>query len=195
MSELEDRFDWTVADAAVELGVVGDGTMYHATRERHVETILRDGLRTDPEANGILNPYPTERRHHWVDAFYGMRPVFLLTGPTVHETYYWEHGEDGKRETPIVLEVDVTGLRLLPDICTFENPVYVPLVPEGIGWSIEDLQRDECLKPLPELLRPYSQDGIVPYSVLMTDAAAAAIAATGTVAVLENIPPSRISRL
>jgi hypothetical protein len=56
------------------------------------------------------------------------------------------------------------------------------------------LQRDE-LKPLPEGLWPFAQDGVVPYPLLMTDAASAAIAATGTVAVLEDIPPSRISRL
>jgi hypothetical protein len=67
-------------------------------------SILRDGLRTDPDANGILNPYPTEQRLHWVDAFYGMRPVFLLTGPIVHETYYWEWGENDARETPVLLK-------------------------------------------------------------------------------------------
>jgi hypothetical protein len=188
-------FAWTVRDADGEIGVVGDGLMYHATRERHVPRILQEGLRTGAVAHGILDRWGVKDVEHWSDEFYGKRPVYLLTEKSIPRTYGWERHDQEEPDTTVLLEVDATGLRLLPDLVTFENPHHVLVLPDGIGWWSSYL----ATKPDPDQLPPqfvrYANDsGIIPYAVLVTDAAATAIAYTRTAAVLEDIPASRVSQ-
>jgi hypothetical protein len=181
-----------------QCGVPGDvwRTLYHGTRRRYVEAILRDGLRTGGIAHGILPP----QRPGPADEFYGRRPVFLALGPSVpRDSYEWEDWDgDEPPETPVMLEVDGRGLLLLPDLEHLRWPGGACLDYDGIYWydpyeTMPKLPPDRVPGRTPPELRPFQDDtGFIPWSVLMTDAAKAAIELTGTAAVLSDIEADRI---
>ena len=103
----------------MKVGFVVNQTLFHATREQHVEAILEKGLRTGAPADGILSA-PAGEDHN--DEFYGIRPVYLLLEPAISSTYQWERWpveeDEDDHDEPVLLEVDARGLRLLPDLAT-----------------------------------------------------------------------------
>lgn len=106
--------------------------MYHATRSEHVDRILAEGLRTGGVAHGVLDRWGENHAEHWIDEFYGTRPIYLLAEPAVPEGYEWERPGEEDPETPVLLAVDASGLRLLPDLCTLQLPHYVGIGADGI---------------------------------------------------------------
>ena len=150
--------------------------MYHSTSPDSVEEVLANGL----EAGGGRSVY-TDIHADWADDIYGTRPVFLSV-------------EKGKYKG-VPLEVDVSGLPLVADLASvadlgdtqprmdFEmGDGYVLVWDDGVG-------REE--------LSSISSDGAVVIGPMLkprSEAAMVAIKATGTAAVLEEIPPERIKQ-
>ena len=150
--------------------------MYHSTPEENVETILVDGLKV-----GADQSVYTGQHARWADRQYGTRPIFLSA-------------ETGQYEG-VPLKVDVTGLVLVADIASVSDlgtapPSMSASFKEGfmLKWS-KGTEPEELAgvlnsgrEAIKKMLDPNSEE------------AKAAIAATGTAAVLENIPAERISR-
>jgi hypothetical protein len=165
-----------------------------ATRPDYVPSILATGLRTDAVEWGILDRWGEELEKHWSDDFYGRRPVYLLMEPQIPANYNWHRERGEGYETPVLLSVDARGLRLLPDLVTFQNPHYVLVQEDGICWWDEWGDTDCDADSLPREFAPFAErNGKVLYSRLMTDAARTAIAFTKTAAVLADVPASRIA--
>ena len=150
--------------------------MYHSTPEENVEAILADGLKV-----GTGQSVYTGQHAQWADSQYDTRPVFLST-------------EAGQYEG-VPLKVDVTGLVLVADIASVsdlgsDRPSMSASFKDGLvlkwsrGTEPEELAGvlDNRGIAIKKMLDPGSEE------------AKAAIAATGTAAVLENIPAERISR-
>ena len=150
--------------------------MYHSTPEENVEAILADGLKV-----GTGQSVYTGQHAQWADSQYDTRPVFLST-------------EAGQYEG-IPLKVDVTGLVLVADIASVsdlgsDRPSMSASFKDGLvlkwsrGTEPEELAGvlDNRGIAIKKMLDPGSEEAV------------AAIAATGTAAVLENIPAERISK-
>jgi hypothetical protein len=190
------KFDWTIADAPKSAGVLAHGRMYHATQASNVPSILDSGLQTGGASQGILTRLDSRYRHHWSDDFYGMRPIYLLLEPVIPRMYGWPDSENGGDEEPVILEVDTSDVRLLPDLPTFEIPYFAFAGPRGVHWY--DRKRGMVERPdpsaVPPAFVPFADDvGVVPYEILATVAARIAIDFTKTAATLAQIPPSQIS--
>jgi hypothetical protein len=141
------KFDWTIADAPKSAGVLAHGRMYHATQASNVPSILESGLRTGGASQGILTRLDSRYRHHWSDDFYGMRPIYLLLEPVIPRMYGWPDSENGGDEEPVILEVDTSDVRLLPDLPTFEIPYFAFAGPRGVHWY--DHKRGMSNVPIP----------------------------------------------
>jgi hypothetical protein len=166
--------------------------MYHGTRARHVDAILEHGLKVGGVEHGIRRPHSDG----YTDDLYGIRPVFLSLVTTFDDSYEWEDFEADEPEMPVLLEVDVRTLRVLPDVEHLRIPLYAWVEGEGISWpdlrSAIGLRRDPSRTP--KTLAPYlNEDGFIPWHVLMNEAAEVAITLTRTVAVLSDIAPSLIA--
>jgi hypothetical protein len=122
-------FEWTIPDAETPVGFVANQTMFHATREEHVEAILKQGLLTGAPAYGALSA-PAGEDHH--DEFYGIRPVYLLLEPAISSTYEWAVEDDKEEDVePVLLEVDARGLTVVPDLATLEIPTTSGCAPRA----------------------------------------------------------------
>ena len=150
--------------------------MYHSTPEENVEAILADGLKV-----GTGQSVYTGQHAQWADRQYDTRPIFLSA-------------ETGQYEG-VPLKVDVTGLVLVADIASVsdlgsDRPSMSASFKDGLvlkwsrGTEPEELAGvlDNRGIAIKKMLDPGSEEAV------------AAIAATGTAAVLENIPAERISR-
>ena len=151
--------------------------MYHSTPEENVEAILADGLKV-----GTGQSVYTGRHAQWADRQYDTRPIFLSA-------------EAGQYEG-IPLKVDVTGLVLVADIASVsdlgsEPPSMDYGFREGFmpKWS-----KGTEPKELAGVLSSRREIAVERMLTPGSEEAVAAIAATGTAAVLENIPAERISR-
>ena len=150
--------------------------MYHSTPEENVEAILADGLKV----GGGQSVY-TGQHAQWADRQYDTRPIFLSA-------------ETGQYEG-VPLKVDVTGLVLVADIASVSD---LGTAPPSMSASFKDglvLKWSRGTEP-EELAGVLDNRGIAIKKMLDpgSEEAVAAIAATGTAAVLENIPAERISR-
>ena len=150
--------------------------MYHSTPEENVEAILADGLKV----GGGQSVY-TGQHAQWADRQYDTRPIFLSA-------------ETGQYEG-VPLKVDVTGLVLVADIASVSD---LGTAPPSMSASFKDglvLKWSRGTEP-EELAGVLDNRGIAIKKMLDpgSEEAKAAIAATGTAAVLENIPAVRISR-
>ena len=150
--------------------------MYHSTPEENVEAILADGLKVGGGQSVYTGQYA-----QWADRQYDTRPIFLSA-------------ETGQYEG-VPLKVDVTGLVLVADIASVsdlgsDRPSMSASFKDGLvlkwsrGTEPEELAGvlDNRGIAIKKMLDPGSEEAV------------AAIAATGTAAVLENIPAERISR-
>jgi hypothetical protein len=151
--------------------------MYHSTTPENVENILINGL----ESGGDRSVH-TDEHADWADKFYKTRPVFLSL-------------EKG-RYTGEPLEINVNELPLVADLASVadlgdEQPY--------MEFSFRDghvLEWLEGTEP-PELKSIMNDEGQISIDAMLkpgSEAAQAAIAATGTAAVLETIPPERIKK-
>ena len=150
--------------------------MYHSTPEENVEAILADGLKV-----GTGQSVYTGQHAQWADRQYDTRPIFLSA-------------ETGQYEG-VPLKVDVTGLVLVADIASVSD---LGTAPPSMSASFKDglvLKWSRGTEP-EELAGVLDNRGIAIKKMLDpgSEEAVAAIAATGTAAVLENIPAERISR-
>lgn len=183
-------------------GVLGDSfsPTFHLTRAGNTKAILRTGLLPGGISYGVLPPW----EESWFAVFYAdVRPAFVALTPERATHYNWRDIENETVEL-VMLELDVEGMRLLPDIPTLHLPPQgdddmtpcAVLVEAGILWQgatdYEHIGRPD-LTPVP--LRPHlDQSGIISYERLFNDPdiAAATISITGTAAVTEAIAPRRI---
>jgi hypothetical protein len=150
--------------------------MYHSTPEENVEAILVDGLKV-----GADQSVHTGQHAQWADRKYGTRPIFLSA-------------ESGRYEG-VPLKVDVTGLVLVADLASVSD---LGSEPPSMSASFKDglvLKWSRGTEP-EELAGVLDDRGIAIKKMLdpNSEEAKAAIAATGTAAVLEDIPAERISR-
>ena len=151
--------------------------MYHSTPEENVEAILADGLKV-----GTGQSVYTGRHAQWADRQYDTRPIFLSA-------------EAGQYEG-VPLKVDVTGLVLVADIASVSD---LGSKPPSMSASFKDgltlkWSRGTEPKELASVLSSRREIAIKKMLDPNSEEAKAAIAATGTAAVLENIPAERISR-
>ena len=149
--------------------------MYHSTPEENVEAILADGLKV-----GTGQSVYTGRHAQWADRQYDTRPIFLSA----------EAGQG------IPLKVDVTGLVLVADIASVSDlGTAQPSMDYGFkeGFMLKWSKGTEP-KELAGVLSSRREIAIKKMLDPNSEEAKAAIAATGTAAVLENIPAERISR-
>jgi hypothetical protein len=117
----------------------------------------------------------------WADAAYGCRPVYLSREPG--------HRSDAF-PTSIVLEVDASAVELYPDLPTLvDHGAYLEESGEGLQLWWESGTE-------PTALLPFLDEGSLLVADLLADPAArdAAIAVTGTAAVLEPFAPARLRR-
>lgn len=129
-----------------------------------------------------------------------MRPIYVLLEPVIPRMYGWPDSENGGDEEPVILEVDTSEVRLLPDLPTFEIPYFAFAGPRGVHWY--DRKRGMVERPdpsaVPPAFVPFADDvGVVPYEILATVAARIAIDFTKTAATLAQIPafPDLAARL
>ena len=151
--------------------------MYHSTPEENVEAILADGLKV----GGGQSVY-TGQHAQWADRQYDTRPIFLSA-------------ETGQYEG-VPLKVDVTGLVLVADIASVSDlGTAQPSMDYGFneGFMLKWSKGTEP-KELAGVLSSRREIAIEKMLDPNSEEAKAAIAATGTAAVLENIPAERISR-
>jgi hypothetical protein len=143
--------------------------MYHATTPANARDILASGLKAGTEESAY-----TDEHAAWADQFYGIRPIFLSV-------------QKGKY-AGIPLLVDVSGPELVADLAGLadlgDQPPYMEdgemVWEDGIG---------------PPELSSISSDGAISIADLLapgSESVKAAIAATGTAAVLQDIPSERI---
>jgi hypothetical protein len=174
--------------------------MYHTTTAEGAKGILQHGLA--PQKRG---GYTTEYGDAAMSNYYARRPAFLGDKP-------W--GTQGDWNT--VLEVDVTGIPLAADIPSVAEEVglyYGGLVLKSVDPAGRDRYRTSSKEAL-KLLEPHARRSVFRKydpkgqdigpggyedQILMEDlakpgspAAQAAIQLTGTAAVYDRIPPSRI---
>lgn len=145
-------------------------TMYHATPEYNVESILKHGLVPRKEKGFTIADQA------WLDEIYGGQPVFL----SVYNSHFYKvHGNE------VVLQVDVVGLSLLADLPSLVD----------IGGYLEEAEVwwEEGAEPH-NLSKYLDKHGAIKYRKLVKPgfAADAAIKDTGTAVVLGTIPPDRI---
>jgi len=158
------------------LNETDQSVMYHSTSPDNVEKVLTSGLQV-----GAGKTVHTGQHAQWADDIYGTRPVFLSV-------------EKGKYEG-VPLEVDVSGLALVADLASVAD---LGMMPPSMDFSFREgqfLQWDDGEGP-PEL-SAISKDGAVAIDPMLkpgSEAAMVAIKATGTAAVLEEIPPEKIKQ-
>ena len=145
--------------------------MIHRTRPELVDSILREGLRTDMPVN-------LTDCGDWATVWYETNPVFLARPDAAFMEAIAEAGA--------VIEVDVGGLDLvadLPSLCDIGGKVD-----EGIIWW-------KAGREPPELSPYLDEHGGIEIEHLLdprTDVCRGAIAATGTAACLADVPPDRL---
>tara|TARA_Y100000310_G_scaffold149724_1_gene149105 strand:+ start:610 stop:1116 length:507 start_codon:yes stop_codon:yes gene_type:complete len=143
--------------------------MYHSTAVENVRDILANGLKTGTGTSAYTGTHA-----QWIDELYPKRPIFLSA-------------EKGKY-AGIPLVINISALDLVADLAEVadlgNSPPYVEdgmlIWDDGIG---------------PEELASISHDGAVKITSMLiprSKEANVAIAATGTAAVLQNIPASRV---
>ena len=139
---------------------------YHSTTKKAATIILNYGLL--PGKNGGFTEDGS-----WADNIYGIRPIYVSLEP-------------GKFEGEIILEIDVTDIKIYPD---FPSLVHEgAYIEDDFMWFSED---DE-----PPLLKPFlNNDGeIYFYDILHSDGIMLAIITlTGTACILDPVPPEKIS--
>jgi len=151
--------------------------MYHSTTPENVEKVLANGL----ESGGSRSVH-TDEHADWADKFYKGRPVFLSL-------------EKGKYSGE-ALEVNVNGLPLVADLASVADLGGMqPSIDFTFGGGYV-LEWDEGVEPqeLKSIMNDRMQVSIEAMLKPGSEAAQVAIAATGTAAVLESIPPERIKR-
>jgi len=139
--------------------------MYHSTDPKNAAAIQQSGLEVGRESVHTTGG-------EWADKHYGTRPVYV----SVQKGKY-----EGKP-----LAVDTSGLDMVADLPSLvDTGAYIE--EEGMWW-------DEGSEP-EDVLNFIDENGMIYYEDLVSPGhpvAQAAISATGTAAVLENIPPERI---
>ena len=152
-------------------------TLYHSTPPHQAETIEAHGLKAGSKGIGFIIG------GNWADKIYGgTRPIYLSTKP----------GEGGDRQYEgATFEVDTTGVELYPDLPTLvDYGAYREEDESGMYWLPEEI-------PL-EMKNVVDGDGFIGYNELLdpnSPGSSAARNLTGTVVVLDDIPPERIKRL
>jgi hypothetical protein len=143
--------------------------MYHATTPANARDILASGLKAGTEESAY-----TDEHAAWADQFYGVRPIFLSA-------------QKGKY-AGIPLLVDISGSELVADLAEVADLGDEPPYMEG-----GEMIWDDGIGPVE--LSSISSDGAVRIADLLVPGSKSvkvAIAATGTAAVLQDIPPERI---
>lgn len=124
------------------------GRLYHATRPEHVPSIRQRGLLPGGVAQGWLRD---PEFCAFVERAFGCHPIFLSCDPND-----WTNRDDWRSRglsngQPALLQVDVRGLRLVPDIASlysggggFRHPDDD--APTGLAWrQAESAVPDELL--------------------------------------------------
>ena len=143
-------------------------TLFHVTDADRLEAILEGGLKVGSERRAV--------GRSWADAAYGEQPVYLsLNGRP-----------DPRRIDAVLLAVDAAGLDLvadLPALC--DRGAHIHPSGRGLWWFADETPDD--LIPFEDQL-----SALVRFDDLLGEAAAAAIALTGTCAALVSLAPERI---
>jgi hypothetical protein len=161
---------------------------FHATRRRHVAHILSDGLVIGGLNRGAMSPVE-DTDYNWPNRAYGCHPAFIFLCPTHGDNYSWDN-DDGTTDEPVWLNVDLEGLTLYPDLMDLREATHAAAGKSGFWWGHSEPGRDAA----PEPLRTYLDTRhVLTYEVLFDAAAETAITLSRSGAVLESIPPNRIS--
>jgi hypothetical protein len=155
-------------------------SMYHLTRRDRLASIMRDGLRG--EAPRLFSG---ERTPALARRLYGFAPVYLSAQPWFSPADWDLLIEHGRRSDFALLEVDVSGLRLLPDVMSLVDHGAQINERDELWWADADHALARFEDPACEAIsvrRLLSERALVE----------AAIALTGTAAVRGPIDPSRI---
>jgi hypothetical protein len=139
---------------------------YHTTKKENVDNILKNGL--------LINQRPNFSKASltWVkDAYDGVIPIYLSKDP-------------GKYIDGIILKIDTSGLKLLPDLPS--------LIDKGAGLNEESIWFAEHNTPY--FLYNY-EDSEATFEDYLSDSVLinGSIELTGTAAVTRNIPAENIS--
>jgi len=138
---------------------------YHATSHAAAERILDNGLRVGQPNNLTMGGV-------WADEIYGIRPIYLSMQP-------------GYYSGDIILEIDLSRIDYVADLPSLVDAGAI-VAESGIYWE------DHTPRPfigLSDNGEFYLDDLLDPGNVMVDTA----ILVTDTLAVLEDIPPNRIT--
>jgi hypothetical protein len=158
-------------------------TAWHATTRAKLDSILAQGL---VPASGADQFDTFSDQWHWPAHLahrYPARPVYVALHEPVSWMVEW-HTDNG--DEPVLIEADITGLDLLPDIPTFLD--FDVSAVEG-GMHLPELWREHEL--LWELEAHVGAGDIIAWEQL-DEVASLMIAMTHTAAVCETIKPERL---
>jgi hypothetical protein len=150
--------------------------MYHRTHPDRVEAILRDGLKLNSEVH-------LTQAGSWSHRYYGCNPIYLSQQPD-------EYKVDGSA----LLKVDVAGLPLVADLPGIVSAGFL-VEEDGMYEYDED---DDEFDDDGELLNGDREQESFGYEELVDPDSwevEEAMKLTRTCAVLQDIEPSRITRL
>jgi hypothetical protein len=145
--------------------IIREVVMYHSTNPANVSSVQQVGLQVGRESAHTA-------AGSWADEYYGTRPIYV----SVQKGKY--AGQP--------LAIDTSGLGLVADL--------PGLIDTGAYQEEEGVYWDEGSEP-PEVAGLVDEDGMLYFEDLLSPghpAAQAAIEATGTAAILDNIPIERI---
>lgn len=142
---------------------------YHRTSRENYERIKEEGLRVNQKSAFLLSG------HEKLKEIYGVIPIFISLD---------ENFEEYKNEGDILLEVDLTGLKILPDVWSLvDHGAYIEQ--DGIWFE------GEGPEPLSDWGDEFSYDDLLNDRNIIK----ACLEVTKTCAIPENIESSRIKPL
>lgn len=145
--------------------------LYHVTERERLQAVLAQGLRVGSERHLTVEGV-------WANEVYGEQPVYLALKPWLLAA-----------ESNVLLAVESAGLELVADLPSLlDCGAYLEEDGGGLFW--EEGETPEELLPHEDPL-----SAAISFQALLHDpeVRAAAIALTGTCAVLTSVPPERIT--
>ncbi len=150
---------------------------YHVTHKDNVDSILKNGLL-------INQKYYMTQGGSWAKYAYGMNPIFLSMLPTKTAKQNLVEKDD------VIFKVDVSDLELVADLpALIDFGAYITVDSDAFYWPMgkEPKRMSKWISSIDGEI--YFDDLLNPYSQITKDA----ISLTKSCAVMQNIPPNKIS--